>query len=176
MNENTDIYVRGLMGRCPACGKGSLFKGFLNLRPNCDRCGLPYSFANSDDGAAVFVILIAGFVVVGAALIVEFKYEPPIWVHALLWGPLILVVTLGLLRLLKGLTAALQYRHGSSEGGINKEGSVFERSNDFCVLLSVPPSENWKAKTILQHGQPPGAAQRLRPNLISSLASLYRSP
>lgn len=122
MNENTNIYVRGLMGRCPACGKGRLFSGFLNLRPNCDRCGLAYSFANSDDGAAVFVILIAGFIVVGAALAVEFRYQPPFWVHALLWGPLILIVSLGLLRLLKGLTTALQYLHGSSEGGTSNDG------------------------------------------------------
>src|SRR4051812_20617093 len=102
MDQNTNIYARGLMGRCPACGKGHLFRGFLSLiiRPNCDQCGLSYSFANSDDGAAVFVILIAGFIVVGAALAVEVKYEPPFWVHAFLWGPLILVVSLGLLRLL----------------------------------------------------------------------------
>ena len=122
MNENTNIYARGLMGRCPACGKGQLFRGFLNLRPNCDQCGLSYSFANSDDGAAVFVILIAGFIIVGAALAVEVNYEPQFWVHALLWGPLILIVSLSLLRLLKGLTTALQYRHGSSEGGTNKDG------------------------------------------------------
>jgi uncharacterized protein (DUF983 family) len=122
MHENNNIYARGLMGRCPACGKGSLFRGFLNLRPNCDQCGLPYSFANSDDGAAVFVILITGFIVVGAALVVELKYQPPFWVHALLWGPLILIMSLGLLRLLKGLTMALQYVHGSSEGGTTKNG------------------------------------------------------
>ncbi len=123
MNDDTNVFARGLMGRCPACGKGSLFKGFLNLRPKCDECGLPYSFASSDDGAAVFVILIAGFIVVGSALAVEFNYEPPFWVHALLWGPLILVLSLGLLRLLKGLTTVLQYRHGSSEGRTNKDGS-----------------------------------------------------
>jgi uncharacterized protein (DUF983 family) len=116
MNERVNIYAAGLMGRCPRCGKGKLLTGFLTIRPQCDKCGLSYSFANSDDGPAVFVILIAGFIVVVAALVVEVKYEPPYWVHAVLWGPLILVVTLGLLRLLKGLTTALQYRHGSSEG------------------------------------------------------------
>ena len=122
MNDNTNIYARGLMGRCPACGRGKLFRGFLNLKPSCDQCGLSYSFANSDDGAAVFVILIAGLIIVGAALAVEIKYEPPFWVHALLWGPLILIVSLGLLRLLKGLTAALQYHHGSSAGGTSNDG------------------------------------------------------
>ena len=68
---------RGLSGRCPRCGKGRLFRGFLTLAPRCERCGLDYSFADSGDGPAVFVILIAGFVVVGAALVVEMLYEPP---------------------------------------------------------------------------------------------------
>jgi uncharacterized protein (DUF983 family) len=109
-------YATGLACRCPRCGKGKLFRGFLKLKPHCEVCGLDFAFADSDDGAAVFVILIAGFIVVGAALTVEVKYEPPLWVHAALWGPLILIVTLGPLRLLKGLTTALQYRHRTSEG------------------------------------------------------------
>ena len=108
-------YAAGLACRCPRCGKGKLFKGYLSLKPCCEVCGLDFAFADSDDGAAVFVILIAGFIVVGAALAVELKYEPPFWVHAVLWGPLILIVTLGPLRLLKGLTIALQYQHRASE-------------------------------------------------------------
>ena len=74
----------GLACRCPRCGKGRLFQGFLNLRPSCEACGLDYGFADAGDGPAVFIILIAGFVVVGCALVVEFKYEPPLWLHALL--------------------------------------------------------------------------------------------
>jgi uncharacterized protein (DUF983 family) len=106
----------GLACRCPRCGKGRLFRGFLDLRPRCEACGLDYDFADSGDGPAVFVILIAGFVVVGAALIVEFKYEPPFWVHALLWLPLILATTLLPLQPMKGLMIALQYHHKASEG------------------------------------------------------------
>ena len=63
----------GLACRCPRCGQGRLFQGFLNLRPRCDNCGLDYAFADAGDGPAVFIILIAGFIVVGCALIVEFK-------------------------------------------------------------------------------------------------------
>ena len=106
----------GLSCRCPRCGKGGLFDGFLNLRPSCDACGLSYAFADSGDGPAVFVILIAGFVVVGCALIVEFKYEPPLWLHAMLWLPLILATTLLPLRAIKGLMVALQYHHKAAEG------------------------------------------------------------
>ncbi|HEX7743442.1 MAG TPA: DUF983 domain-containing protein, partial [Sphingobium sp.] len=81
----------GLTGRCPRCREGHLFSGFLTVGKGCERCGLDYSFADAGDGPAIFVILISGFIVVGAALIVEVVYQPPFWLHALLWGPLILV-------------------------------------------------------------------------------------
>jgi uncharacterized protein (DUF983 family) len=116
-------YVAGLTGRCPRCGKGRLFDGYIRLRHCCDGCGLDYSFADAGDGPAVFVILIAGFIVVAMALIVEFVYQPPFWVHALLWGPLILVVTLAPLRLLKGLLIALQYHHKAAEGRLDRGGT-----------------------------------------------------
>ena len=108
--------VAGLTCRCPRCGKGKLFQGFLTLRPRCDVCGLDYSFADSGDGPAVFIILLAGFIVVGCALVVEFKYAPPLWVHAILWGPLILATTLLPLRPMKGLMIALQFHHKAAEG------------------------------------------------------------
>jgi uncharacterized protein (DUF983 family) len=110
----------GLAGRCPRCGKGKLFHGFLTLRERCEVCGLDFSFADAGDGPAVFVILFAGLIVVGAALIVEFLYQPPFWVHALLWGPLILITTLGPLRPLKGLMIALQYHHKAEEGRLHQ--------------------------------------------------------
>jgi uncharacterized protein (DUF983 family) len=107
---------RGLACRCPRCGKGSLFSGFLSLRPSCSECGLDNAFVDAGDGPAVFIILIAGFIVVFAALIVEFKYRPPYWLHAMLWLPLILFTTLAPLRSMKGLLIALQYHHKAEEG------------------------------------------------------------
>ena len=94
-------YLTGLLCRCPRCGKGKLFDGFLTLKPECDSCGLDFTFANVGDGATIFVIMIAGAIVVVAALITEVKYQPPYWVHAALWIPLILTVTLWPLRGLK---------------------------------------------------------------------------
>jgi uncharacterized protein (DUF983 family) len=108
--------IAGLSCACPRCGRGKLFQGFLALRPRCDICGLDYSFADAGDGPAVFIMLIGGFVVVFAALITEVVYQPPLWVHAVLWLPLILIVTLGLLRPTKGLLIALQYHHRAAEG------------------------------------------------------------
>jgi uncharacterized protein (DUF983 family) len=113
-------YVAGLSGRCPRCGQGPLFDGFLALRARCPQCGLDYSFADAGDGPAVFVILISGFIVCAMALLVEVKYAPPLWVHALLWVPLILLVTLAPLRLLKGLLIALQYHHDAAEGRLDR--------------------------------------------------------
>jgi len=115
---------RGLMGRCPRCGEGKLFQGFLSLRPSCDHCGLDYKFADAGDGPAVFVILIGGALVVFAALITEFTYQPPYWLHATLWLPMVLLVTLAPLRLIKGLLIALQYHHKAAEGRLEqKSGS-----------------------------------------------------
>jgi uncharacterized protein (DUF983 family) len=106
----------GLACACPRCGRGKLFQGFLTLRPRCEVCGLDYGFADAGDGPAVFIMFLAGFIVVGAALIVEALYHPPYWVHAVLWLPLIVIVTIGPLRPMKGLMIALQYHHKAEEG------------------------------------------------------------
>ena len=108
--------LAGLACRCPRCGKGKMFSGFLGLKPVCEVCGLDYGFVDAGDGPAVFVILFAGFIVVGAALVVEMRYQPPLWVHAALWLPLILATTLLPLRSMKGLMVALQYHHKAAEG------------------------------------------------------------
>jgi uncharacterized protein (DUF983 family) len=108
--------LRGLAGRCPRCGKGRLFEGFLTLKPCCESCGLDYSFADSADGPAFFVMFFSGFVVAGSALVVEALYAPPFWLHAVLWIPLILITTLLPLRPVKGLLIALQYHHRAAEG------------------------------------------------------------
>ena len=107
--------LRGLACKCPRCGKGKLYTGFLDLRPRCESCGLDYAFIDAGDGPAVFIIMIAGAIVVAVALIVEVKYQPPFWVHAALWLPLILILTLGPLRPMKGLMIALQYHHKAEE-------------------------------------------------------------
>jgi len=113
-------YVAGLTCRCPRCGKGKLFSGFLTLRPRCEACGLDYSFADVGDGATVFVILISGFLVVGAMLLTEVIYQPPFWVHAVLWLPIILLMTMGPLRPMKAGLMALQYHHAAAEGRLTR--------------------------------------------------------
>ena len=106
----------GLAGKCPRCGRGRLFTGFLDLVPQCGVCGLDMKFADAGDGPAVFVTLFAGFFVLGLALWTEIKYEPPMWLHLVIFLPLALVVCLGMLRPLKGVLVALQYRNKAGQG------------------------------------------------------------
>lgn len=106
----------GLTCRCPRCGGAPLFKHLLVVRKTCPACGLDYRFVDSGDGPAVFAIFILGFLVLGAALIVEFKLLPPIWVHIVLWGIGTPILAFGLLRMLKATLIALQYHNKAEEG------------------------------------------------------------
>ncbi|MBR0800114.1 DUF983 domain-containing protein [Bradyrhizobium jicamae] len=116
----TESALRGLACKCPRCGRGKLYAGFLTLAPRCEACGLDYAFIDSGDGPAVFIIMLAGAIVVAAALIVEVKYQPPFWVHAALWLPLIIVTTLVPLRSMKSLLIALQFHHKAAEGQLTR--------------------------------------------------------
>ena len=107
--------LAGLAGRCPNCGEGHLFDGFLKVAPRCEACGYDLAKADSGDGPAVFVIMIAGFVVAFAALFTEIAVRPPIWVHLVLWLPATIIVCLLLLRPMKGLMLAAQFKNKASE-------------------------------------------------------------
>lgn len=113
--------VAGLLARCPRCGNDPLFRNGLMLRPGCTSCGLDYKFIDTGDGPAVFAILILGFVVLGLALFVEFRYEPAVWVHVVLWGLLTPLLAFALLRFLKAMLAALQWHHKAEEGRLAKD-------------------------------------------------------
>lgn len=110
----------GLKGLCPRCGQGKLFDGFLTMKPSCANCGLDYGFADAGDGPVVFVILIVGFIVVGAALWMEVNINPPLWVHFLLWIPLAIVFSLVLMRMLKGVLINVQFRNNARQGEIDR--------------------------------------------------------
>jgi uncharacterized protein (DUF983 family) len=110
-----------VMARCPRCGEGKLFKNVLETRPACERCGLDYRFIDTGDGPAVFAIFILGFLILGGALYVEFTFDPPVWVHIALWGALTPLIALILLRFLKAMLIALQYRNKAEEGRIARD-------------------------------------------------------
>lgn len=113
------LLKKSLLCRCPRCGTGPLFSGFLTVAKTCTSCGLDLHAQDSADGPAVFIMFITGPAVVGAALWTEATFAPPYWVHVVLWPPAILIASLALLRPLKALFVALQYRNKAGEGGRN---------------------------------------------------------
>ena len=104
-----------LRGACPRCGKGRLFRGPLKVVDTCAVCGLDLRGNDAGDGPTVFVILGLGALMVGLVLWFEFRFDPPVWLHVILWVPITIGLAVGLLRLLKGLLVAQQYIHRSTE-------------------------------------------------------------
>jgi uncharacterized protein (DUF983 family) len=113
--------IAGLRCRCPRCGQGKLFVNVLNMRDRCDSCGLDYKFVDTGDGPAVFAIFILGFLCIGGALVAEFEFGVPWWVHVMLWGILTPLLAVFLLRFLKALLIALQYKNKAEEARLSKE-------------------------------------------------------
>jgi uncharacterized protein (DUF983 family) len=124
MSEHQQVspFIAGLKCRCPRCGRGALFDGFLTVRPVCSVCGLDLAAADSGDGPAVFIMFVVGPVVTGLALWVEVAFSPPYWLHLVLWIPAILGGSLALLRPFKATLIALQYRHRASDSGTQDFG------------------------------------------------------
>jgi uncharacterized protein (DUF983 family) len=110
MAQQPSVAETGFKGRCPRCGQGHLFHTGIMVRERCTGCDLDYGFADAGDGPAFFAILVLGFVVLGGALIAEFKFNAPVWFHVVAWGLLTPLLAVGLLRVLKGLLIAQQYR------------------------------------------------------------------
>lgn len=116
--------MAGLLGRCPRCGQGKLFKGFLQVDDRCPACNLDFSKVDTGDGPAVFIILIAGFLIVGFALFVEVSYQPPYWVHAAIFLPLAVILPVGLLWPFKATLIALQFHNRAREGRLEDTGDT----------------------------------------------------
>ncbi|OUS13538.1 hypothetical protein A9Q97_04845 [Rhodospirillales bacterium 47_12_T64] len=115
--SKTSPVKAGLLCKCPRCGEGSIFKSFLIIADKCPFCGFDLAHSDSGDGPAVFIIFILGFLVIPIAIWFEVSFEPPLWVHALIWPVLILGGSIALLRPMKGLMVALQYHHKASDSG-----------------------------------------------------------
>jgi uncharacterized protein (DUF983 family) len=110
---------RGLLGRCPACGKTHLFNGFLRVKDACAHCGAPLGLARADDAPPYFVILITGHIVIPLMLLVDRISEPPIWEMSAMFVPLTLFLALGLLRPVKGGTVGLMLNLNMLKSDLN---------------------------------------------------------
>ena len=105
------VLLSGLEGRCPRCGQGDLFDGFLKVTERCRVCGLEFSGHDAGDAPAVAGIFILGFVIIGVAGLLERFFSPPLWLHAVVWIPATVIGAIVLLKPLKGLTIAMQFRY-----------------------------------------------------------------
>ncbi len=105
-----------IAGRCPRCGKGKAFAGPIKLVARCSACDLDIDGFNVGDGPAAFLIFGLGFIIVGLAMWLEFGFGPPWWLHALLWPPLTILLTIFGLRIGKSILLALEYKHEAAEG------------------------------------------------------------
>jgi len=113
------VMAAALGRKCPRCGQGKLFKNTLEIRDRCSECDLDYSQVDTGDGPAVFVIFILGFLVVLGAVMLDFAFEPPIWLHLLIWLPVTVLGSIALLAPMKAGLIALQYKHKAAEGRLD---------------------------------------------------------
>jgi uncharacterized protein (DUF983 family) len=110
------IASAALFGLCPACGSKALFAGLAKFAPACRICRLDFSKFNVGDGPAAFLTLIIGALVVALALTVELKWQPPFWVHVVLWVPFTSAAVIGGLRAAKAALLAVEYQRNAGEG------------------------------------------------------------
>jgi uncharacterized protein (DUF983 family) len=120
--DSVNAFLAGALGRCPRCGKGPLFAGFLRLTGVCSVCACPLAAADSGDGPAVFVILLAGFLMVFGALFTQIAFRPPVWLQFIIWLPLGAGLCLALLRPMKGLMVAAQIHNRAAEHRRDERG------------------------------------------------------
>lgn len=115
---------RGLLGRCPGCGRGRLFRKFLKVADECPACHEVLRHQRADDAPAYLVILIVGHIVVPLALMVEKVYHPPHWLAFSIWLPLTLILSLALLQPIKGVVVGWQWAHRMHGFDPNHEDEV----------------------------------------------------
>jgi uncharacterized protein (DUF983 family) len=109
----------GLRGKCPRCGRGELFSGYLTVAERCRNCDLSFGFADAGDGAPWFVMLISGALAVAAALILELNWTPSYWVHGVVAFGFAVLLPLLLLRPVKGVLLCQQYHTRAEEGRLS---------------------------------------------------------
>ena len=105
----------GLKGLCPNCGEGRLFSGFLKFASSCEACGQDFQSEDTGDGPAVFVILIVGIFIIPLALVFQIALNAPAWLVISVWGPIVTIACLLLLRVLRGVMFNLQFKHKARE-------------------------------------------------------------
>ena len=113
-----DDLVFCLKPRCPVCRKGRLFKPWtITVAAKCPECGADLGAHDVGDGASVFLIFFLGVTIVPLAWTFERIAHPPLWVHAVLWGTVMLGIVLTLLPAVKAYIILLEFRHRRGSSG-----------------------------------------------------------
>jgi uncharacterized protein (DUF983 family) len=133
LSARETILKYGLKCRCPKCGKGRLFNGFLTLAPRCESCGLDFSFADTADGPAFFVMMTMAIPATAFGVWVEMAYEPGLWAHLLTTLPVLLLSCVPTIRVFKGMLVASQYFYKAEE-------SRFETPQQAAARSRLPSS------------------------------------
>jgi len=105
-----ETFWRGLRRLCPRCGQGHMFSGYLSVREACEVCKMPFEPLRSDDAPPYFTLFIVGHVVIGLYMMLWPLIPVPVWVQAIIWCSLTLVLSLVLLPFIKGGVMAVIYR------------------------------------------------------------------
>ena len=116
--KTPSVLEAALRCRCPRCGDGRLFRNLLEVRARCEHCDLDLAQNDAGDGAAALVILVLGAIIVGLAFWTEFHFNPPLWVHAILWPLITIPLAIVMIRPTKAGLIAMQYRHRAAEMGL----------------------------------------------------------
>ncbi len=123
MSRKVSPITAGLGCRCPQCGEGPVFKSYLGLADACSSCGADFSKADSGDGPAFFVMFLVAILITPPVLLLQVMFDPPVWVHVLLWGPIIIFLSVLLLRPFKSLLFALQWKNHAEEAQWESHGA-----------------------------------------------------
>jgi uncharacterized protein (DUF983 family) len=123
---------RGLANRCPFCGEGKVFAGYLKVVPECSHCHAPLGLLRADDAPPYFVIFLVGHLLVPPVFWVEKAYQPPMWLHMVVWLPLFAIACTLLLRPIKGAVvgwmSTLGFVAAEQEAALAREGARPDRS------------------------------------------------
>jgi uncharacterized protein (DUF983 family) len=124
---------RGIAKRCPRCGVGKLYSSYTKPNMECSHCKLDLSHQQADDAPPYLVIFIVGHIIVAGVLILERTTEPALWIHAALWLPLTLLISMWLLPIAKGAVIAWQWAmkmHGFDENQSSTDQHSLDKSSD----------------------------------------------
>ncbi len=108
----TTMLWRGARNRCPVCGEGKVFAGYLRVARECTHCHAPLGRLRADDAPPYFTIFIVGHLLVPPIFWIEKAYQPPMWLHMAVWLPLFTAICILLLRPVKGAVVGWMLRVG----------------------------------------------------------------